>query len=63
MKVAIDEDVCIGCGLCSQICPEVFKMKGDRAVVYHNPVPDDCGDTCRQAASDCPVTAIRVEED
>jgi len=27
-KVIIDEDECIGCGSCEDICPEVFKLWG-----------------------------------
>ena len=26
MRVTIDRDGCIGCGLCESICPEVFKL-------------------------------------
>ena len=26
-KVYIDEEECIGCGSCVEICPEVFQMK------------------------------------
>ncbi|MBW2472733.1 MAG: 4Fe-4S binding protein, partial [Deltaproteobacteria bacterium] len=25
MSVYIDEDECIGCGTCEELCPEVFK--------------------------------------
>ena len=28
-KVHIDEDACIGCGSCEEICPEVFKLDSD----------------------------------
>jgi len=24
----VDQDACIGCEVCTQICPEVFKMEG-----------------------------------
>ena len=26
MKVIVDKDTCIGCGLCCGVCPEVFSM-------------------------------------
>lgn len=60
MKVKIDADTCIGCGLCVNTCPEVFQMEEDKAIVYSNPVPDGSEDTCKKAVDECPVTAIFV---
>lgn len=61
MKTRVDEDTCIGCGLCEEVCPEVFEMEGDKAVVKVEVVPDGTADACRNAADQCPVTAITVE--
>ena len=60
MKVKIDADACIGCGLCVSTCPEVYKMEDDKAVVYVSIVPKNVEDTCKKAADDCPVTVISV---
>ena len=63
MKAIVDPEKCIGCTLCSQFCPEVFKMDDDKAVVYLNPVPLEFKDKCVQASTDqCPVSAITLEE-
>jgi len=61
MKAFIDEDTCIGCGLCPDLCPEVFKMQDDKAVVFTTPVPDNLQEKCRDAADQCPVSAILLE--
>ncbi len=55
----VDIDTCIGCGLCSELCPKVFELRDDKAWVS---APNGC-DTCdcQQAADSCPVTAISLE--
>ncbi|OHD67927.1 MAG: ferredoxin [Spirochaetes bacterium RBG_16_49_21] len=61
MKAKVDPDTCTGCELCTQTCPEVFKMEGDVAVAYVNPVPKEYEDLAKQAADECPVEAISIE--
>ncbi|MEW6170164.1 MAG: ferredoxin [Candidatus Omnitrophota bacterium] len=61
MKAKVDPDICIGCGLCVNTCPDVFKMEDDKAVAYVAIVPNQVENSCRQAADECPVTAIILE--
>lgn len=63
MKATVDPEKCIGCTLCTQLCPEVFRMNDDKAQAYLDPVPVELKDKCAQAAADqCPVAAITLEE-
>lgn len=55
----VDMDLCIGCGSCAEICPEVFEMRDDKAWVIG---PDKCNTCdCETAADSCPVEAISFE--
>jgi ferredoxin len=60
MNVRI-EDSCTTCGLCVDMCPEVFEMGDALAEVISNPVPVELEATVQQAADECPVEAIVVE--
>jgi ferredoxin len=74
MKVTIDQEVCIDCGVCYADCPDVFeeddanstsriveayRVGGDSTV---GQVPDELAECARLAADECPVEAICVEE-
>jgi ferredoxin len=62
MKVRVDPDLCVGDGTCVEICPEIFEMQGDVAVVKMEEVPKDLEGKCREAGESCPVEAILIEE-
>ncbi len=61
MKAVVDKETCTGCELCTQTCPEVFQMKDNKAEAHANPVPQGTEETCKKAAEECPVNAIKVE--
>lgn len=61
MKAIIDADLCSGCELCTQTCPEVFEMQGDVAIIKVDPVPGELEDSVQEAADDCPVEAISID--
>ena len=63
MKVRVNEDLCIGCGICEGTAPEVFSLEnGPIAEVIMDPVEAEFQEAARQAAEDCPEVAIEVEE-
>jgi ferredoxin len=62
MRVTVDEETCIGCGLCAETCPEVFEMNDDKALVKVDEVPENVMETCEEATENCPVEAIQMKE-
>lgn len=62
MKAHVDKDICIGCGVCPSVAPEVFAMDDDgKAVEIVESVPESSADTAKEAETSCPVNAISVE--
>jgi len=62
MKATVDQETCVSCGLCVDVCPEVFELNAKgKAEVKVDPVPTEVESSCREAAEQCPVEAITVE--
>lgn len=62
MKGIVDQDVCIGCGICETVCPNVFKMN-DEGVAEGNDceIEDSDLECANDAMEQCPVDAITIE--
>jgi len=61
MTVKVDKELCIGCGVCVQTCPEVFEFDDDgKAEVINKNGCDECD--CEDVADSCPTDAIIIEE-
>ncbi len=61
MKVKVDAELCVGCALCVNSCPDVFEMKEDKAIVKGDSVAPESEDCCKQSKDECPVEAIIIE--
>lgn len=61
MTPYIDEDLCIGCGTCQEICPAVFHLNetiGKAEVM--DPEACEFVGCCEAAQENCPVEAIKL---
>ncbi len=61
MTVTI-EDSCTACGICADTCPEVFELGDEIAEVLVDNVPQEFEEATQQAAEECPVEAIIIQE-
>ncbi len=59
MKVKVNPDVCIGCGACQSIAPEVFEINDDGiAQELMEDVKEELVEEASDAKEGCPVNAI-----
>ncbi len=59
MKVKVNPDVCIGCGACQAIAPDVFEINDDGvAQEITEDVKDELVEDAADAKEGCPVNAI-----
>jgi ferredoxin len=63
MKPHIDHELCTGCQLCSDICPDVFKMGEDDLahVIDENP-PEELHELVQECIESCPASCISDED-
>jgi ferredoxin len=61
MKTVQVEDTCIACGQCVEICPEVFELPDEIAIVKED-ADLSLDDKIVEAAEACPVDAIKYEK-
>lgn len=57
----IDENTCIGCGLCVTLAPKTFRMDEDNKAEVINQAGDP-EEKIQEAIDSCPVTAITQSE-
>ncbi|MCU0575077.1 MAG: ferredoxin [Syntrophobacteraceae bacterium] len=60
-KVVLDDECCVGCGACAELCPEVFEMNddGEKAhVILEEGGSEEC---IEEAIATCPSECIAWE--
>jgi len=60
MKVRVDQEKCIGCGLCTSLAEAVFAFNDDGRADA-GPVSPDDEEAVQNAMASCPVEAIEEE--
>ena len=60
MRVRV-EDSCTLCGMCVDICPEVFSLGEMQAEVTDNNISPESEDLVQEAAEECPVEVIVID--
>lgn len=59
MKVKVDPDLCIACGACISLAPEVYDWGEDgKAKAVDEELSDDTEGEAREALESCPTNAI-----
>ena len=61
MNYIVSAELCISCGLCTTLAPEVFEMCSEGYARAIPDAPEDARETAAEAADCCPVGAIREE--
>lgn len=62
MKASVNKELCIGCGVCTSICPAVFELDDNYlSKVLVESLDEKEKDCAQEAAAVCPVGAITIE--
>lgn len=63
-KVKVNKDLCIGCGACAAIAPDVFELDEERlSYAKVEEIPADVSEDVQDAIEGCPTEAIEKIED
>lgn len=61
MTANVNQEQCIGCGLCVGMAPEIFRMNDNGLSEAFGDVTEANKEVAVDAANSCPVAAITVE--
>ncbi len=58
MKAFVDQETCIGCGLCAATCDAVFRLNDEGKSEAYGTVTEENQADVQTAIDNCPVSAI-----
>lgn len=58
MKAFVDQETCIGCGLCCATCDAVFRLNEEGKSEAYGTVTEENQADVQTAIDNCPVSAI-----
>jgi len=58
----VDQDECIGCGRCEEMCPDVLRLNDDGVAEVYEP-HGATAELIQEAIDECPVNCISWEEE
>lgn len=59
MRVQVDQDLCISCGTCIDLCPDAFRWNEDeKAQATEEEIPEELENDAHEAVENCPTNAI-----
>jgi ferredoxin len=62
VKVYVDQDLCISCGVCIDLSPDVFGWNDDdKAQSIDAEIPGDKKEEVQEAMDSCPTDAIKED--
>lgn len=60
-EVTVDQEECVGCGACTELAGEVFRINDDGKAEVYGKVTEANEDDVQEAIDTCPVSAISWE--
>ncbi len=63
MKARVSENLCIGCGACAAIAPEIFELNDNGVSEVINALDEENIEKAKEAEESCPTNAITVNEE
>lgn len=58
MKIKIDKQKCLGCGVCVNLCPKIFELEDGKSEIKKKADLEKHKSCIKESIDSCPVQAI-----